>query len=66
MKETGKPPIPTDWVDIDKGDKSKPNYRSRLVCQETRGRTTIEADDIAATFAPTPPYEAFKLQLSIL
>eukprot|EP00971_Amphidinium_carterae_P272542 5409708-Amphidinium_carterae.2 len=39
---------------------------SRLVCQRTRGRTTIEADDIAATFSPTPPYEAFKLQLSTL
>ena len=25
-------PIPTDWVDINKGDSLKPNYRSRLVC----------------------------------
>ena len=31
MAQTGRPPIPTDWVD--KGDSLRPNYRSRLVCQ---------------------------------
>ena len=36
MAETGRAPIPTDWVDINKGDSLRPNYRSRLVCQETR------------------------------
>ena len=36
MTETGRPPIPTDWVDIDEGDALRPNCRSRLVCQETR------------------------------
>ncbi|CAK0837947.1 unnamed protein product, partial [Prorocentrum cordatum] len=66
IQETGSPPIPTDWVDIDKGDPSRPNYRSRLVARETRRRTTIDADDWAATFAATPPYEAFRLQLSLL
>ena len=25
MAETGRPPIPTDWVDIDKGDSIRPN-----------------------------------------
>ena len=40
MTETGGPPIPIDWVDIYKGDSLRPNYRSRLVCQETRGRST--------------------------
>ena len=40
MTETGRPPIPTDWVDINKGDSLRPNFRSRLVCQETRGRST--------------------------
>ena len=33
-KVTGKPPIGTRWVDINKGDKVKPGYRSRLVAQE--------------------------------
>ena len=64
--ETGRPPIPTDWVDVSKGDSLRPNYRSRLVCQETRGRSTIYVEDWAATFAATPPYEAFKLQLSFM
>ena len=31
MTETGRPPIPTDWVDINKGGSLRPNY---LVCQE--------------------------------
>ena len=57
LAETGRPPIPTDWVDINKGDSLRPNYRSRLVCQETRGRSTIDVEDWAATFAATPPYE---------
>ena len=61
VAETGRPPIPTDWVDINKGDSLRPNHRSRLFCQETRERST---EDWTATFAATPPYEAFKLQLS--
>ena len=63
---TGQPPIPTDWVEINEGDSLRPNHRSRLVCQETRGRSTIDVEDGAATFAATPPYEAFKLQLSLM
>ena len=45
MAETGRPPIPTDWVDINKGDSLRPNYRSRLVCQEACGRSTIDVED---------------------
>ena len=66
MAETGRPPIPPDWVDINKGDSLGPTSRCRLVCQETRGRSTIDVEDLAATFAATPPYEAFKLQLSLI
>ena len=66
MAETGRPPIPTDWVDIDKGDSIRPNYRSRLVCQETRRRSTIDMEDWAATFAATFPYETFLLQLRLM
>ena len=61
--ETGRPPIPTGWVDINKGDSLRPNYRSGLVCEETR---TNDVEDWAATFAATPPYEAFPLQLSLM
>ena len=49
MAETSRPPIPTDRIDIVEGDSSRPNYRSRLVCQETRRRSTIDVDDWAAT-----------------
>ena len=55
MAETGRPPIPTGWVDINKGDTLRPNYRSRLVCQETRRRSTIDVEDWAARFAATSP-----------
>ena len=27
MAETGRPPIPTGWVDINKGDSLKPSHR---------------------------------------
>ena len=30
MAEAGRPLIQTDWVDINKGDSLRPNYRSRL------------------------------------
>ena len=64
LAETGRPPIATDWVDINKGDSLRPNYRSRLVCQETRGRSKTDVEGWAATFAASPPFGAFKLQLS--
>ena len=28
MAETGRPPIATDWVDINKSDSLRPNYRN--------------------------------------
>ena len=52
MAQTGRPPIPTDWVDINKGDSLRPK--------------TVDVEDWALTFAATPPYEAFRLQLSLL
>ena len=33
MRETGNKPIGHRWVDIDKGDRNHPNYRSRLVAK---------------------------------
>ena len=46
--------IKTRWIDINKGDASKPNYRSRLVGKEFR----THADD--ALYASTPPLEALR------
>ena len=61
MTETGRQLIPTDWVDINKGDSLRPNYRSRLVCQETRRRSTIDVEDWAATFAATPSIRSVQI-----
>ena len=46
---TGKPPITVRWVDVNKGDNTCPNVRSRLVARQIRQA----GED--AIFAPTPP-----------
>ena len=52
--------IKTRWLDINKGDKWNPNYRSRFVAKEFNDGRGGEA----AWFAATPPLEALKLVLS--
>ena len=52
--KTGKSPIKTRWIDINKGDKIHPEYRSRLVAKEIK---TNKREDL---FAATPPLEAKK------
>jgi hypothetical protein len=47
--ETGKGPIGVRWVDINKGDKVNPEYRSRLVAKEIKLYKTLDL------FAATPP-----------
>ena len=47
-RATGKMPITVRWIDINKGDNEKPNYRSRLVARELN---THKRDDL---FAATP------------
>ena len=59
LERTGKPPIGTRWVDINKGDNVHPEFRSRVVGQEIR---IDKRDDL---FAATPPLEAMKLLLSL-
>ena len=58
-ERTGKAPISIRWIDINKGDAEKPNYRSRLVAREIN---THKRDDL---FAATPPLEALKIILSM-
>ena len=61
---TGHQPIPTRWVvDLDQGDKDAPKVGSRLVCQGTRRRSTLDAEGWSNVFAAMPPSEAFRLQL---
>ena len=58
--ETGKAPIGTRWVDINKGDDVNIEYRSRLVAQELKKYSV--AEDL---FAATPPLEAKKILFSM-
>ena len=57
---TGKGPISTRWVDINKGDEKDPKYRSRLVAKEYN--TGVRPD----LYAATPPTECLRLILSRL
>jgi hypothetical protein len=65
VAETGAQPIPTKWVEHNKGDDDRPEVRCRLVAQETRRRSTIEVSDAAAVFSATPPLEAIRSILSL-
>ena len=58
-QETGKAPIGSKWVDVNKGDATKPLIRSRFVVKEI---ATYKTDDF---FAATPPLEALRLLLSM-
>ena len=59
-RETGKEPVGCRWVDINKGDEAKPNYRSRLVANEFNTGVRPE------WYAATPPTECLRLLLSKL
>merc|ERR1712015_131224 len=58
-ERTGKAPIGTRWVDVNKGDSVHPEYRSRLVAQEIN---TNKREDL---FAATPSLEAKKMLMSM-
>ena len=57
-KERGWGIIKPRWIDINKGDDDKPNYRSRMVGKEFNDR------EVDGLFAATPPLESFRLLLS--
>ena len=50
--KTGKAPIKARWLDINKGDKVHPNYRSRYVAKDFNNEKRFDL------FAATPPLEA--------
>ena len=56
---TGKAPVTVRWVDVNKGDDTNPNVRSRLVARQIRQA----GED--AIFAPTPPLEALRQIISL-
>jgi hypothetical protein len=55
---TGKDPISTKWVDIDKGTLGSPDVRCRLVARDFKPRGERDREDL---FAAMPPLEAKKL-----
>ena len=65
LASTGKLPIPLIWVDVNKGDESHPDLRSRMCVAETRRRTSMDLHCIAETFSATPPYEALRFIVSV-
>ena len=67
LAATGKEPISTKWVDINKGDDQRPLYRSRRVAREIKrrkqpGEQLSEVELLAAT----PSVEIFYLLCSML
>ena len=65
IREMGRPPYGTRWLDYNKGDDENVEMRSRLVVQETKRQSTIAMDDIASTTASTPPLEIVRLFCSL-
>ena len=58
IRNTGKPPIKTRWVDTNKGSQEEPNVRSRWVAQDFRREARPDL------YAATPPLEAMKAVIS--
>ena len=56
---TGRSPIKSRWIDINKGDDLNPNYRSRWVAKEFRTNDDFEL------FAATPPLDALRYVISL-
>ena len=50
--------VKTRWIDVNKGDKFNPNYRSRFVAKE------YNEGEGEGLFASTPPLEALRMLLS--
>ena len=65
LERTGRPPISTRWVDVNKGDEQKPVHRSRLVVREIKRKGEQTLPD-HALFASMPPLEALKTLCSVV
>jgi len=57
-ERTGKPPVDTKWVDLNKGTKEKPDVRCRMVARDFKPKGEKDREDL---FAAMPPLEAKKL-----
>ena len=59
IKNTGKPPIKSRWLDINKGDDANINYRSRWVAKQFKTYDDFEM------FSATPPLDAIRYVVSV-
>jgi hypothetical protein len=57
-EKTGKAPITTKWVDVNKGSSQNPDIRCRLVARDFKVKGEGSRDDL---FASMPPLEAKRL-----
>ena len=55
---TGRPPVSTKWVDVNKGTEEEPDIRCRLVARDFKPKGERDRCDL---FAAMPPLEAKKL-----
>ena len=60
-EETGKAPVSTKWVDLNKGSKTAPEVRCRLVARDFKPKGERDREDL---FAAMPPPEAKKTLFS--
>ena len=65
-QNTGHPPITLKWLDRNKGDEQRPNYRSRLVVREVKKSSRTDVLPEHESFSAMPPLEALKLLCSIM
>ena len=52
--------VTVKWIDVNKGDEQRPEYRCRLVAHELKSWDPT----MSGTFAATPPLECLKMVLS--
>ncbi|CAE7443546.1 unnamed protein product [Symbiodinium sp. CCMP2592] len=64
--ETGRPPITLKWVDCNKGEDVKDNFRSRLVVREVKSQGQAALIPDYARFSSMPPLEGLKILCSLL
>ena len=67
LKVTGRRPIPVRWLDTDKGDPTKPNFRSRLVVKGIKAAKS-ESEQLPQNLllSSTPPLESMRLLCSLM
>ena len=65
-ERTGKAPLDTRWIDVNKSDNRRPAYRSRMVVRKIKARKKIvDRLPAASLFSATPPVESFFLLMSV-